>query len=116
MKSMSVLAFTLIGLLLTAPVTSQQRRRDRATAITHDNRALPDWDARVGKATALDITRRLFPGGDSDDDDTYALGQQKVLRIPGTSKERSILPKGSHLHPPTVVPVRGQGKRFFVLM
>lgn len=77
------------------------------------------WDIPLGidsSLTAYDAARFLFPDGDLDEDDNFVLKHEKVLRIPGTTRERSVLPEGAKLQPPSVIRIMGQGRKYIVLL
>ena len=74
------------------------------------------WSTPLGPGkTAIDGARRIFPGGTLDGD-TFELTEDKILRMPGTSKDRADLPAGTTLQAPDSVTIRAQGRRYTLLM
>jgi hypothetical protein len=75
------------------------------------------WKTPMGpKGTAYEAARRIFPGASLDQQGTLTLQQDKTLRIPGTTKRRAELPKGTTLSKPDApLFVRSQGRRFMLL-
>ncbi|MDS4058414.1 MAG: hypothetical protein RKP73_07565 [Candidatus Contendobacter sp.] len=67
-------------------------------------------------STAYDAARRIFLGAAKDEEENLALTQDKALRMPGTSKTRATLPKGTTLGSPESLDVRSEGKQFKLLL
>ncbi|MFO1424581.1 MAG: hypothetical protein U1F70_13220 [Candidatus Competibacteraceae bacterium] len=75
------------------------------------------WNTAMGPAgTAYDAARRIFPGASKDKEENLTLTQDKVLRMPGTSKTRATLPKGTTLSSPESLNVGSEGKQFKLLL
>jgi len=67
-------------------------------------------------AAGSDPSRGIFPGARLDADGAVVLTQEKILRIPGTSKERTVLAEGTRLSKQESIKVRAQGKLYEVEM
>jgi hypothetical protein len=67
-------------------------------------------------AAGGDPSRDIFPGAKLEPDGTVVLTQEKVLRIPGTSKERTVLAEGTRVAKQESIKVRAQGKMYDVEM
>jgi hypothetical protein len=61
-------------------------------------------------AADSDPSRGVFPGARLEADNTVVLTQEKTLRIPGTSKERTVLGEGTRVARQASVKVRAQGR------
>lgn len=79
--------------------------------------AVTVWAAGAASAEpAKDPGRGLFPGARADKDGALVLTREKVLRQPGTSKERSTLPEGTRVKLAKTLKLRAQGKTYEVQM
>ena len=74
------------------------------------------WGRPVGAGTALEAAQRIFSGATLEADGTLVLARDKILRLPGTSKTRAVLPAGTHLGPPEAEVIRSQGTKYLVLL
>jgi len=86
-------------------------------AMAGDTGLPPGWKTPMGpKGTALEAAKRIFPGATLDNQDKLVLADDKVLRMPGTTKQRAELPEGTALDAPWFpLTIRSQGKIFTVL-
>ncbi|OQX17127.1 MAG: hypothetical protein BWK76_10570 [Desulfobulbaceae bacterium A2] len=77
-----------------------------------------DWKASIGAGgTAFDAARQIFRSATLDQDNRLVLEQDKVLRMPGTSKNRAELPAGTTLSGIWFsFTVRSQGKNYTVVL
>lgn len=66
--------------------------------------------------TILDAARFLFPGGTLNELNEYVTAKQKTLRIPGATKERTVLPKGTALSIPSRIFVKSETKNYTVVL
>ena len=72
--------------------------------------------AAAAAAADTDPSRGVFPGARLDADGTVVLTQEKILRIPGTSKERTVLGEGTRVARQASLKVRAQGRMHEVEM
>lgn len=67
-----------------------------------------------GINAAENPSRGVFPGAHLDKDSAVVLTRDLVLRMPGTSKDRADLPKGTQLNRVKAIKLRSQGKVYEV--
>jgi len=82
------------------------------------NSELPaGWKTPMGpKGTAYEAARRVFPGATLDMQDKLILAKDKLLRMPGTNKQRAELPEDTALDSPSIpLTIRSQGKTFTLM-
>jgi hypothetical protein len=72
--------------------------------------------AAAATAADADPSRGVFPGARQEADGAVVLTQEKILRIPGTSKERTVLGEGTRVARQASIKVRAQGKMHEVEM
>jgi hypothetical protein len=107
MRRLSRLLLTLTAsVAFTAPVLCLALAADAADG----------WSTPVGSGDALAAAQRLFGNKVDDSISDFVLQHEKVLRIPGTSKTRAVLPTGTRLSEPQAMTVRSQGKTFTLLL
>ena len=77
------------------------------------------WDTPLCKGckvTPYTAAQFIFPGSDFNDEGDFVLKQEKILRIPGTTKERSILPAGTKLNNPVSYKVKSGNRDYYLLL
>ena len=72
----------------------------------------------AGAAVAADAdpSRGIFPGARQEADGAVVLTQEKILRMPGTSRERTVLGEGTRVARQASLKVRAQGRMHEVEM
>ncbi|CAK0751225.1 conserved exported hypothetical protein [Gammaproteobacteria bacterium] len=89
------------------------------TALAAEKIEFPSgWKSPMGsKGTVLEATRRIFPDANLNRENNLVLARDKMLRMPGTSKQRAALPSGTKLTEPwKSLTVRSQGKTYAILL
>jgi hypothetical protein len=70
----------------------------------------------AASALAAEPGYGVFPGARADKDGALVLTRERILRQPGTSKERSVLPEGTRISLTKTIKVRAQSKTYEVQM